>query len=565
MQIHSHHTGHRHQHSPEHSSGLWPSLVEALHLPGHAHEHPGRRDAMFTNRAGTRALIWSLGLLGATTVLQFAVYAASGSVALLADTIHNLGDTLNSVPLLIAFWLARRPATRRYTYGFGRAEDLGGLLVVASIVFSAVYILWEVAQKFIHPTPIQNSGWVLLAAILGFLGNEAVALIETRTGQRIGSEAMVVDGRHARIDGLTSLAVIPAVIGSAIGLPILDPIFGVLIGIAILFITVHATVAIWYRLMDAVDPELNEKVRKVLSGSAQVTGISMLRMRWVGHELWVEGHLKLDPALTRVQSEQFIQKLVNDLEQKIPNLGEVILTPHPGPHSREAGEGRIPKKEQNMDPHSHNHSRVLQTEGKVIHWAGWYELFVNRLFGRRSRKMRVAALQYANLKPGSAILDFGCGAGDLAFEIEGIMGGKGHVIGIDPSSEMVAVAKKKAAKRKSQVQFQVEAVEKTSFADNTFDVVTSSFVLHHLPENLQLKAFKELRRVLKPGGLFFAIDMTAQMHGFSHMLHSHMQGDSGDSGAGLNAAAKALQEAGFREVTVADTFSKDVGFVRGVK
>jgi cation diffusion facilitator family transporter len=281
---------------------------------------------MFTNRQGTRVLIWSLGLLGATTLFQFIIYAASGSVALLADTIHNLGDTLNSVPLLIAFWLARRPATRRYTYGFGRAEDLGGLLVVVSIVFSAVYILWEVTQKFIHPLPIQNSIWVLGAAVIGFLGNEAVALLEIRTGKRIGSEAMVVDGRHARIDGLTSLAVIPAVLGSALGLPILDPIFGVFIGLAILFITRDASIAIWHRLMDAVDPQLNDAVRSILSKSPEVKSISMLRMRWVGHELQVEAQLDLDPALDLPEAKQLIRKLTHDLEAQIPNFGEATLS-----------------------------------------------------------------------------------------------------------------------------------------------------------------------------------------------------------------------------------------------
>ena len=552
MKIHSQHSDHHHQ-----PPGWVNGLAAALHLPGHTHSHkqPGRRDALFTNREGIRALIWSLALLGATTMLQFVIYAASGSVALLADTIHNLGDALNSVPLLIAFWLARRPATRRYTYGFGRAEDLGGLLVVVSIVFSAVYILWEVAQQFIHPAPIQNSIWVLVAAVLGFFGNEAVALIEIRTGQRIGSEAMVVDGRHARIDGLTSLAVIPAVVGSAIGLPILDPIVGVLIGIAILFITVRATVAIWYRLMDAVEPGLNEKVREILAKSPDIKNIPTLRMRWVGHELWVDSKLTLNPDMNRTQTEELIHRLSHNLEQEIPNLGEINLSNIQVPGGTA------------MDQHSHDHehSHEPQTEGKVIRWAGLYDLMINRLFGRRSRQMREVALQHAGLKPGTVILDFGSGAGDLAFEIERIIEGKGRVIGIDPSSEMVAVASKKAAKRKSQVHFQVEAVEKMSFADNTFDVVTSSFVLHHLPEDLQLKAFRELRRVLKPGGLFFAIDMTAQMHGLSHLLHSHLQGDSGDSGAGLNAAAGVLREANFRDVSVVDTFSKDVGLVRGIK
>jgi divalent metal cation (Fe/Co/Zn/Cd) transporter len=137
---------------------------------------------------------------------------------------------------------------------------------------------------------------------------------------------MVVDGQHARIDGLTSLAVLPAVLGSAIGLPILDPIIGILIGIAILFITRDASVAIWYRLMDSVDPKLNQRVRDVLLNSPSVVAVPILRMRWLGHELWVEGQLKLDPALTRPNAEKLIGELTHNLEQQIPNLGEINLS-----------------------------------------------------------------------------------------------------------------------------------------------------------------------------------------------------------------------------------------------
>ncbi|MEX1248519.1 MAG: cation diffusion facilitator family transporter [Anaerolineales bacterium] len=281
---------------------------------------------MFTNRLGTRTLVWSLLLLLTTTAIQFIIYAASGSVALLADTVHNLGDALNSVPLLIAFWLARRLPTKRYTYGYGRAEDLAGLLVVVSILFSAGYILWEVAQKFIAPAPIQNSGWVILAAIIGFLGNEAVAGLEIRVGTQIGSEAMVVDGRHARIDGLTSLAVLPAVFASVIGLPILDPIFGVLIGIAIVFITRDAAISIWHRMMDAVDPRLVEQASKLILKDPSVKEIDSLRLRWVGHSLWIEGKLKVDPTLTGGEVKSLFSRIVENLDEKIPNLGEVTLS-----------------------------------------------------------------------------------------------------------------------------------------------------------------------------------------------------------------------------------------------
>ena len=321
-QLHGEHEHHAHP------TGLWGALAGVFHLPGHSHAHAivSNRDAMFTNRLATRALGWSLLLLFGTTIIQFVIYFASGSVALLADTIHNLGDALNSVPLLIAFWLARRPATRRYTYGFARAEDLGGLLVVVSIVFSAIYILWEVGQKFIHPVPIQNSGWVVLAAIVGFLGNEAVAWLEIRTGTQIGSEAMAVDGRHARIDGLTSLAVLPAVFGSIIGLPILDPIFGILIGIAILFITWSATKAIWYRMMDAVDPAITERAHQIIKSTKGVQDIRALRLRWMGHALWIEGSVKLDDPLSLVQAESLVQTIKKSLEDEIPNMGEVTLS-----------------------------------------------------------------------------------------------------------------------------------------------------------------------------------------------------------------------------------------------
>jgi cation diffusion facilitator family transporter len=331
--LHAEH-GHAHPYSPEeherdaHSTGLWGAIAGTLHLPGHGHAHAvaSNRDAMFTNRLGVRTLFLSLSLLLATTLIQFVIYFASSSVALLADTIHNLGDALNSIPLLIAFWLARRPVTKRYTYGYARAEDLGGLLVVASIIFSAIYIIWEVGQKFINPAPLQNAGWVVLAAIIGFIGNEAVAWLEIRTGTQIGSEAMVVDGRHARIDGLTSLAVLPAVLGSVIGLPILDPIFGILIGIAILFITWSATKSIWYRMMDAVDPATTEDVHRIINATQGVQGIRTLRLRWVGHSLWVEGSLKINEELNLKQALSLTDQIKSQLEEQTPNLGEVTLS-----------------------------------------------------------------------------------------------------------------------------------------------------------------------------------------------------------------------------------------------
>ncbi len=326
---HGHHHPHDHDHGHGHShgDGLWHTIASALHLPGYAHTHdrPAQSDALFTHALGIRTLYWALALLGLTTILQIFIYLASRSVALLADTVHNLGDALNSIPLLLAFYLGRRLANRRYTYGYGRAEDVAGLFIVASIAFSAGYILWEAFQKLLNPLPIANGGWVALAAVVGFLGNEAVAILQISVGRRIGSEAMITDGRHARIDGLTSLAVLPAVAGSALGFPILDPIFGLVIGISILFITRDAIKAMWYRLMDAVDPALTERVADTLAAHPQVAAVPALRLRWVGHSLWIEGQVVFKTNGSVREAEAWLADLKHQLSHAVPNLGEVTL------------------------------------------------------------------------------------------------------------------------------------------------------------------------------------------------------------------------------------------------
>src|SRR5215213_8903874 len=178
--------------------GVWGWFTTIFHLNGHTHEHGSASlDPVFNgNKEAIRTVWLALLALGVTSIIQIAIVAFSGSVALLADTIHNIGDTLNSIPLLIAFYLARRAATRRFTYGYGRAEDVAGILIVLSIAVSAVIIFWESIQKLFHPQPMQNIPWVAGAAIIGFFGNEAVALLQIRTGRKIGSEAMIADGLH---------------------------------------------------------------------------------------------------------------------------------------------------------------------------------------------------------------------------------------------------------------------------------------------------------------------------------------------------------------------------------
>lgn len=323
---HGHLQDHDHNHPP-HNQGLRARIAARFHLRKHNHHHGGLASdqAFIDNQQGIRAVWLALAALTLTSILQIIIVLWSGSIALFADTLHNIGDGLNSIPLLIAFYLARRAATRRYTYGFAKAEDIAGIFIVLSIAFSAGVIFWESFQKLLNPQPLANLGWVAAAAVIGFLGNEAVALLQIRVGRKIGSAALVADGLHARTDGLTSLAVLLAAGGSWLGFPIMDPIIGLLIGVAILFITRDAALTIWYRLMDAIDPEILAKAERVAQHQAAVKELRRLRMRWMGHRLYAEVYIAVEPLLTTIQSHHIAEKMRHDLFHQIPNLAEVVV------------------------------------------------------------------------------------------------------------------------------------------------------------------------------------------------------------------------------------------------
>ena len=282
-------------------------------------------NAFIANEEGIRTVWIALAALAVTSIIQIVIFWMSGSVALFADTVHNIVDGLNSIPLLIAFYLTRRAATRRYTYGFSRAEDVAGIFIVLSIAISAGVIFWESFQKLMHPEPLTNLGWLSLAAIVGAVGNELVAWFQIRVGRRIGSAAMVADGLHARTDGLTSLAVLIAVAGSWLGFPIVDPIIGILIGITILFITWDATKSMWYRLMDAIEPEHLERVEEVIHKQEQVKELRWLRMRWLGHRLHADIGIAVEPQLTTADSHAIAEQLRHDLYHKLPYLSEIMV------------------------------------------------------------------------------------------------------------------------------------------------------------------------------------------------------------------------------------------------
>ena len=318
----AHHHNHAHPHEPGHAGDIRGWMADIFHPHSHDHIDLAADRAFADNQAGIRTVWLALAALAITSILQVAIVLASGSVALLADTAHNIGDGLNSVPLLIAFYLARRLATRRFTYGYGRAEDIAGIFIVLSILVSAGIVFWESFQRLFNPQPLENLGWVAAAAIIGFLGNEAVAVMQIRVGKRIGSAALVADGLHARTDGLTSLAVLLAAGGAWLGFPILDPIVGILIGIAILFITWDATKRMWFRLMDAVEPEILDQAERTIEQIPGVEEIHRLRLRWVGHQLQGDLQLALTPTADRPATGNEIR---HQLSHTLPKLTDLVL------------------------------------------------------------------------------------------------------------------------------------------------------------------------------------------------------------------------------------------------
>lgn len=323
---HEHGHSHDHDHGHTHPTGL-KGILHSLFVP-HSHDASDSiDDALEASSQGIRAVKLSLIGLGITAVLQLVVVMISGSVALLADTVHNFSDALTAIPLWIAFVVGRRAANRRYTYGYGRAEDLAGLFIVAMIALSAVVAGVESIRRLIDPVPISNLGWVLAAGIIGFAGNELVAVYRIRVGRRIGSAALVADGMHARTDGFTSLAVVLGVIGVWLGMPLADPIVGLVITAAILVLLWGTARDIGRRLLDGVDPELVDRAEAALVRVDGVRSVDVVRLRWMGHRLTVAADIDVDPALSVSAFSEIEQRAAHALTHALPGVGLVRLSP----------------------------------------------------------------------------------------------------------------------------------------------------------------------------------------------------------------------------------------------
>lgn len=314
--------------SDTHHHGRWARLKHAL-LP---HSHDAVETIQTAEEAsghGIRAAWIGLAGMLATAVAQVVIVVISGSMALLADTVHNLGHAATTIPLIIAFRLGRRPSNERYSYGYRRAEDLVGLFIGLIVAVTAAVIIWESVDALLHPRELAHLGWVFAAGMVGFLGNEVVATYRIRAGRRIGSAALIAEGQHARADGLTSIAVVLGVIGVWLGVGAADAVVGLLIGLAILGILVTSMRPVVRRLMDGVESGVVDRMAATTADVAGVRRVDRVRVRWSGHRMEGDVTVRVDPDLTIVEGHRIAEHVEHALLHATPGLESAVVHLHP--------------------------------------------------------------------------------------------------------------------------------------------------------------------------------------------------------------------------------------------
>jgi cation diffusion facilitator family transporter len=323
------------------------------HHGGHGHTHGAVDPSIATSERGIWAVKWSLVALFVTALLQLGVVILSGSVALLSDTIHNFGDAATAVPLWIAFALTRLGTSRRFPFGYGRVEDLAGVVVVLIILFSALVAGYQAIERLINPQPVGFLGALAAAAIVGFLGNEAVAIFRIRVGRQIGSAALVADGYHARTDGWTSLAVLIGAVGVWLGYPLADPIVGLLIAAAILVIVWQSGKMVFARLLDGVDPSVMDEIRSAAARVEGVEDVAEVRARWVGHWLRAEVNVAVNPEASVAEGHEVAREVNHRLLHELGYLETAVVHVDPAQESGEEYHRIAAHSHDGLSTHSH--------------------------------------------------------------------------------------------------------------------------------------------------------------------------------------------------------------------
>jgi cation diffusion facilitator family transporter len=329
---------------------------------GHGHTHGVIDPTIATTERGIWAIKWSFIILAITASFQVVVVLLSGSVALLADTIHNVGDAVTAVPLWIAFLLARRKPSARFTYGLGRVEDLAGIAIVLIILFSAIIAGYSAIDRLLHPQPMQQLLWVMIAGVVGFIGNEVVAVLRIRVGRQINSAALIADGYHARTDGLTSLAVVLGAVGVWFGFPLADPIVGLLITIAIFGIVWQSAKAVLTRMLDGVEPEVIEEIRHAAEHVTGIRAVLDARARWLGHRLVAELDVAIDGHATVYVADALASSIEHELLAHLPALQSARIRIRPA-----GAEAMVDADENRIKQHSNHQHEHAAPEPVAVH------------------------------------------------------------------------------------------------------------------------------------------------------------------------------------------------------
>ncbi|MEW6207256.1 MAG: cation diffusion facilitator family transporter [Acidobacteriota bacterium] len=349
----SHRSGEPHEHHPGEGDHDHHKRQPDPVSHRHGHTHGAVDPTILTTERGIWAIKWSFVGLFITAIFQIVIVFLSGSVALLADTIHNFGDAATAIPLWVAFILARRKPSKRFTYGLGRVEDLAGVVIVLIILLSAALALYESINRFFHPQPVGYLWAVVAASIIGFAGNEAVAVFRIKTGEEIGSAALIADGHHARLDGLTSLAVLLGAIGVWLGYPLADPIVGLIITTAILRIVWESAKLVFARLLDGVDPEVVDEIRQETGHIREVEDVTEIRVRWLGHRLHTELNIAVSPAFSVEEGHEIANRVRHRLLHNLRYLSNVTIHVDPANASGEEHHRIAEHTHDGLPSHSH--------------------------------------------------------------------------------------------------------------------------------------------------------------------------------------------------------------------
>src|SRR5699024_9920172 len=325
------HGGHGHDHgAPAHGHGHGPWAKRKPTIGPHSHDsNEAIQSAEESSKEGIRAAWIGLAGMAATAILQMVIVAISGSIALLADTLHNVGHAVTTIPLVIAFRIGQRAASRMYNYGYRRAEDLVGLFISLIIAVSAGVIIYESVDALINPRELTSLWWVFAAGVVGAGGNELVAIYRIRTGRRIGSAALIAEGQHARADGLTSIAVVVGVIGVWLGFPQADAAIGFVIAAAILWILVQSVRTTMKRLMDGVEPGTVEKIEAAIASVAGVLSVDRVRARWSGHRLEADANIGVDSSLTTIEAHAIAEQAEHEVLHSVAHVENVVIHINP--------------------------------------------------------------------------------------------------------------------------------------------------------------------------------------------------------------------------------------------